>query len=565
MLYTALSREQKEIRLIHLQSALHESDSIVCHFSIVNLDKDDVQYEALSYVWGDRAHNELIYIEGVAQGVTQNLYQALLHLRYKDRKRTLWVDAICIDQTNLQERTHQVAQMKFVYSLANSVVVWLGAASEVTEMTFKFLQFYDHGADPHFTDVFISPIDAENHGVLHETIFEALYDFMNLPWFNRIWTAQEWALSRKTAFHAGKYSFDGDLFGTFILNIDRHVATCCRRFGYIVLGSMSDSFIEPLRELNGLRGGNRNFVRALSEFRNRNSTDPRDKLYGLLALAEDSLAGLLQPDYTSTVEYAYETWTLSLITSTKRLDILSQILPDRQQVLNLPSFVPDWTVQCKLPSADWIKRTGSLPLYNACGSLCATVMPGRGVFKILGVLVDRVATIVKHRPSLPAALNATRALVNQLPGPKEQISPLNRTRKETYWLTFCGGMERDERHNKLVRAHTFQDYLAAERWNNERTSQNESEYPREFMNLDIIFNVVSRGRHFAITELGRMGWVPKNAQVGDRIAVLTGGSVPFVLRQKGECYTVVADAYIHGIMDGEAMKPLEELENIVLV
>ncbi|EON63562.1 hypothetical protein W97_02790 [Coniosporium apollinis CBS 100218] len=93
-------------------------------------------YEALSYVWGDPKVRKAIRVsnegkagqEGELQ-VTVNLYSALQHLRLRDRPRMLWADAVCIDQSNVEERAQQVMIMGRIYALAKKVVVWLGEAS----------------------------------------------------------------------------------------------------------------------------------------------------------------------------------------------------------------------------------------------------------------------------------------------------------------------------------------------------------------------------------------------------------------------------------------------------
>jgi hypothetical protein len=76
------------------------------------------------------------------------------------------------------------------------------------------------------------------------------------------------------------------------------------------------------------------------------------------------------------------------------------------------------------------------------------------------------------------------------------------------------------------------------------------------MLVDLV-DVMSSRRSFVITKHGRLGWCPHTCQEGDVISVLAGGRVPFVLRKCGENqYQLIGDAYIHGIMDGEAVEAL---------
>ncbi|KAK4111542.1 HET-domain-containing protein, partial [Canariomyces notabilis] len=101
------------------------SDGIVCKLRNVSL-ADRPQYEALSYVWGDGKPEKVISVNGQKFKITANLEAALRRLRRERKSRTMWIDTICIDQDNLNEKSHQVQKMWKVYSKASSVVAWLG-------------------------------------------------------------------------------------------------------------------------------------------------------------------------------------------------------------------------------------------------------------------------------------------------------------------------------------------------------------------------------------------------------------------------------------------------------
>jgi hypothetical protein len=73
-------------------------------------------YEALSYAWGNTTSPYVISLNGVDFNVGENLFHAFSHLREYDVERVLWVDAICINQSEISERNHQVQQMAYIYS-----------------------------------------------------------------------------------------------------------------------------------------------------------------------------------------------------------------------------------------------------------------------------------------------------------------------------------------------------------------------------------------------------------------------------------------------------------------
>jgi hypothetical protein len=94
------------------------------------------RFQALSYVWGDLKEIGRICVNGGIHEVTKNLYLALLRLRHPVMERTLWVDALCINQMDLDEKRHQIALMPGIYTKASTVIMWLGEP-EVEELPLK--------------------------------------------------------------------------------------------------------------------------------------------------------------------------------------------------------------------------------------------------------------------------------------------------------------------------------------------------------------------------------------------------------------------------------------------
>lgn len=93
-----------------------------------------MSYEALSYTWDGTERTQRIKIDGNVIGVIHNLHLAIEHLRSKDKDRILWIDAICINQDNIQERGHQVQHITTIYKEAEQVIVWLGRATNETNL-----------------------------------------------------------------------------------------------------------------------------------------------------------------------------------------------------------------------------------------------------------------------------------------------------------------------------------------------------------------------------------------------------------------------------------------------
>lgn len=105
-----------------------------------SLDNINLEYEALSYVWGESTNEHFIYIKSQRTPITDNLWQALKALRFLDEERVLWVDALCIDQSNEEERSKQVSHMYSIYTEAVSVEIWLNDSFHNVELALQFFQ-----------------------------------------------------------------------------------------------------------------------------------------------------------------------------------------------------------------------------------------------------------------------------------------------------------------------------------------------------------------------------------------------------------------------------------------
>jgi hypothetical protein len=107
---------------------------LTCTIRIVHLDGDE-EYEALSYVWGEGNRQKEIDIAGQRTPVTDNLHSALQRLRHPTKRRTIWVDQLCINQMDILERSSQVAMMRDIYRRCSSCIIWLGELNGVSSQS----------------------------------------------------------------------------------------------------------------------------------------------------------------------------------------------------------------------------------------------------------------------------------------------------------------------------------------------------------------------------------------------------------------------------------------------
>lgn len=154
-------KSASSIRVVDLLPSPARNLPIICRIRQISLQDESIStpFEALSYVWGsDR--NQSISVHGAKLLVTASCVEALRHLRYRFKKRTLWVDAICIDQgdgeESMRERNQQVALMGEVYRRAMQVIIWLGCGDEkVMPKVFKYLMWFQ----PQYRDNMIQDLD----------------------------------------------------------------------------------------------------------------------------------------------------------------------------------------------------------------------------------------------------------------------------------------------------------------------------------------------------------------------------------------------------------------------
>ncbi|PMD44595.1 HET-domain-containing protein, partial [Hyaloscypha variabilis F] len=120
------------IRLLHLQRATSDDTPLAGSFHIASLD-DPPRYVSVSYTWGELLLTHEIVCDGYMLLISENLYLALKRFRTTDAE-VFWIDQICINQSDLQERSWQVQLMRDIYLKAEEVFAWLGNHTETTEL-----------------------------------------------------------------------------------------------------------------------------------------------------------------------------------------------------------------------------------------------------------------------------------------------------------------------------------------------------------------------------------------------------------------------------------------------
>jgi hypothetical protein len=604
--YTRLDHSRRQIRLLHLHPpdvsdtedihGISAPDKIQCTFSLASL-HDEPYYEALSYVWGTSETTASVLLHGHCAPVTQNLETILRHLR-RDKERILWIDALCINQSDVDERSHQVSQMHDIYSQAFRVIAYLGEAWDGVDTTFELMTFTGNHPDHHWNSTSTKNITSCGFDVASALHCDSIARFFSSPWWTRIWTVQECVLARRMEYMYGEYRLDAEALHRFQDYITLHGIQCCAAL--ISIGStrsgttaLMERYLRAIRlkQLTDRTATNIGFLELTAMFRSRLCLNPSDKIYGLLGMAPQDFRARVAVDYNCSTRDVYK--SVSIGTLARGLMLLSCFYGDRDPELGLPSWVLDFSTSIhELDNAFYMYRLRPIQ-YHFRASLDSRTSfkffePDKAsmraiIFDMISLTNSTLKTRVPHGVGIEGRnfVDACWQTLNAY-GPSKQCYT---SISDAFWRTFCGGViaKEDRSSDPWYRPILGTDFAAFEKWR--ATIEAEGDRQRSASADDgarwfnSAFRAVSMNRRFAVTDEGYIGWAPVDTRKGDVVALFPGGNVPYVLRPVSQPdsaqssissdtwnrrYEFLGDAYIHGIMHGEAWNEAD-LEEITLV
>lgn len=320
--YSKLDKTSNTIRLIDLLSALHSDGRLQCDMNIVSLDNSP-SYEALSYMWGEAdLQPHAIWVNGRLVNVRQNLEHALIALQKRPGSpRYLWVDALCINQENIEERNHQVGLMGNIYRCAEVVLVWLGdndLISHFNKLTAETESCYHPDILRYISNRNLYSI----HGFLvkedvwahfstrgNDYAWNSRAYVSSLPYWQRLWIVQEICLATEIQLFYGDSTCSWNDFFSVIehVNIDDpswpHLPFSVEKHKAADL--ISQSAARRLALARGRGNSSQKLWTLINLFKNSQCQDPRDKVYSLLSLSNDIKDGEIEVDYSKSL---FEVW-----------------------------------------------------------------------------------------------------------------------------------------------------------------------------------------------------------------------------------------------------------------
>ncbi|KAF5010254.1 hypothetical protein FDECE_3572 [Fusarium decemcellulare] len=587
--------DERQVRILILEPGRY-GDQLVCELATVELG-DDPEFEALSYCWGDKHDVRHIIVNGHPWTITKNLHSALQRLRFEDRHRRIWADAICINQTDDIEKSHQVNLMKDIFTRATGTTLFIGDYQDDSEQNLPSeespLPESRAGVETAFD--LIRKLAADHHifyldstretTSLPSKSFETMYSttlclksIVEQPWWSRMWTVQEAVLPASPTVQYGAICADFQLFSRAITNMEWHFQRrCCGMKSRI--GSSEESpvvtFYNKVGSVDRRRFAPLPLATLLSRFRDRTASDPRDMVYGVLGLAHDEAtrAGI-EADYTIGTVDLYVQTTRKLIALHGDLRPLFPVQHFQGNRLDgLPSWVPDYSLV-----GDWEYYSTALSYSHAFWQpvdfkeIRPEISRDSYALNVQGIAFDEIiamgdAITPCPRKEILAVLDKWIDLLKSLGYWKTPYPMSEGTYEENMWLILCRGLVWLGGHSYRIAAEQDRK-LVEDEW---------PEIPNSRpVNSDLQLLYWQR---FFITRTGYIGLASPDIEVGDVVHLFTGGKTPFILRRdtmknseklehQWKTFSLISVAFVVGIMQGGLLRNAEtegKLELIALV
>ncbi|KAK4241747.1 HET-domain-containing protein [Achaetomium macrosporum] len=562
------------IRLLSLQPSADGDAQIECTLSSARI--EERPYEALSYVWGQEDPIHAILVDGEQVLVRPNLYGALKELRLTDQPRTLWVDSICINQSDVDERNRQVRQMDRVYSSAVQVVVWLGRGDGDTDAAIDFVrglaELDAETADRIVSNKGLPWEDRERvfralgmrHGLSnHDRVVGGLVKLMSHAWWKRMWTVQEIVLSRSADLRCGSKSASWShlsQLAAFAFEVARHSTLGFGRpMDEAVFDEMTGEVSKLYVAVSGLNrlsykladGADTSLEQlAWSQLLTRQATDPRDMIFALLGLVTQRAR--IEIDYGKSKEQVYTSAMKAMLQENREgpwpLHFLQECYLERDPAL--PSWVPDFGILHSFKTTTLATSgVGAVltlaPLYNASLGESDCIPPvfleDDAVLEMQGVWVDQAEHLGPVCPRFPADWEGRQAQLRVAIDQWRELVP--KKQQEEY----IAGASLDEAFWRTVTFDlllTDRDYLAGHPDRRDTrlpkgtpgmpptTAEQEAEILEGVLDAPLPKTVLEKlgERRFFVTRVGYFGLGPAAMRAGDVVCVLRGGFFPFIIR-----------------------------------
>lgn len=593
--YIPLNSQLQEIRVLELSPGSLD-EPVCCRLYNTSLSSTPI-YNALSYVWGDAASSNIpgnvIMLDGDPFPVTTNLLSALRHLRPPagGKPMRLWVDAVCINQGDLDERSQQVAMMRDVYASAERVVIWLGEDGDGSNAAFDAMLEIGE-TNRHRGDA----TQDGNRLVLMRQCSSFFVTLVDRPWFSRVWILQELAMAKKDPLvvcgsKAQPWSLVIKVWNaiakemvTEIGMVREEVRGESRQMaedrakgvnhttGDDATGADDDGIVDIITKtkidildelLAAMRSaGGESLRKLLLISRTSEATDPRDKIYALLGLlnkkemeADSSIP--IHVDYRQPTSVVYADAVSHIFSRGDGPYLLSGVflpgvsadapridyLPPTTQQPKLPSWVPDFSRQvggkATQPSGMVFHPPAGISV-SGPGADCQNgkVLEDNRTLQVEGLMIDTIEQIIAIPPALDlwidklAEMESVALNARQRPSQfGSSILPLmdKFKNKEPLWRILISNKRFMSGYEAAPSSYgeTYQSLLSKHVATVDPNNNLDGKQRSEYERC-----LELRIGHISVfvTKGGFIGTCVPDSRVGDVAAIIFGSPVPFILR-----------------------------------
>lgn len=608
-LYHSMAGE-KPIRLLEVKLG-NANQPVLCSLVHTHLKDIQGQYDAVSYTWGDAQPEHGIFINGTSLQTRPSVFQILNRFRPHDQSRLLWIDQLCINQDDLQERAQQVSFMHEIYKAARSVLIWLGEEDSNSKRVMGYISGLD--AEKYLAESY----DFQRNGKVSEgwtkksTIFDKLdpspdnrlliedvVTLLSRPWFSRIWIQQEAALHHETFVFCGEESVHWDQISALAWLLRPRGSTSWPDWVHDLFPNFEpkaravwclQSSRHAIRDYNGIT-----LAYQLHELVQDTwmclATDPRDKIFALRNLATDLKYDDWAPvvDYTICWEDVYTDMELRFLKRGKINTLLCAGRVNQQPSSHLPSWVPDWRA--------WPGNFYGPPISWMAGSVREVTCKSGSLPKRDQRFLRPTSFFAKKAPSKPKL--AARSYVSLACIMEDSISFLSGVAENMFSYDgslktgrICDSSQRllelNQSCRDYLRNHPHQRYMTGQSISDayratlitNTTHTTELATPEYYSKYDEWHSWLSAGadpsvepiyeaaiedsntffrQQFCVTSHGYLCLVPKMTEENDVVSILKGLFLPVVLRPREKYYEFIGNCYVHGMMENQAFFLIDE-------
>jgi hypothetical protein len=496
--------------------------------------------------------------------------------------------------------------MKDIFQKSTSTVVWLGDEADDSTSAVRLITEMAR----------IAPASSKPAGLLgvwnpdwyqrlpplYDPAWRAFAKLLQCPWFHRAWIIQETSVTPKVMFRYGNAAIPwDDFFRALQYAVDLGM--------FIALGGGTTwQALTVLEARSRFQGGRLpTLLNTLIRNRSFQASDPRDKVFGLMSLADPNDVRRLgiRPDYHLSVDTLYKNVTMAFLEKLGLRALSASGVHKSGLAKELPSWVADWSVldpTMPLNTSDVFaaekkdnEPAENPPVFNPSSSttFSPTFNHSQHLLGLDGVLVDEVLSVGElAQARYPMEVSHMYQLHLQAQDALDQLKNWERIaqvgsrgryitgerRFNAYWQTLCAGRV-PLGFASVFNDHRFKYYVVCRSMRHLvrfvvrvlPRSENNSWYNRFFYSLFLCTwrtlgltpskiqrlgfppeSRLSNHRRMIRTKKGYIGLAPRYTRVGDHIGVFAGGEMPLVVRKDGAHFLLVGESYVHGIMNGEA-------------